>query len=88
MWVVIFVATTSEDNGAGITFTVPESSANDVLTENIAIDDQDDLCQDNNDQLAMPSLDISHEVGDQLQVSTIFEPHERPLSLSMLYSMV
>ena len=80
MWVVIFVATTSEDiiNGilaTGITFTVPESSANDVLTENIAIDDQDNLYQYNNDQLAMPSLDISHEVGDHLQVSTIFEPY-------------
>ena len=64
--------TASENTGVlagGITLMGPESlthnvvlSANDELTDNIAIDDQDESLY-NNDQLLMPSLDISHQVS-------------------------
>ena len=69
------VATTSVILAGEITLTSPESLANnvlsttDVLTENTAIDDQDEsLCHGNNSQFMMLSLNISHQVGDQPQV--------------------
>ena len=74
------VVTASEDTGVlvgGITLMGPESlahnvvfSANDVLTDNTAVDDQDEsLYQNNNDQLLMPSLDISHQVSQRSATS-------------------
>ena len=70
------VVTTSEDTGVlagGITLMAPESLAHnvlpvsDVLTDTTAVDDQDEnLYQSNNDQLPMPSSDMSHQVRDQV----------------------